>query len=110
MVMRQSDRFAVLANPTLHPAMTTPGRSSAQGMQVNHMEVLCDAKIHSALKLRYLRDGRVELLELEPTSHYPEQTDGWISSEVLYPAGSFGFAVIARRRTSSSDGELPALS
>jgi hypothetical protein len=29
-----------------------------------------------AKELRYLRDGRVELLELEPTSHYPEQTDG----------------------------------
>ena len=29
-----------------------------------------------AKELRYLRDGRVELLELEPTSHNPEQTDG----------------------------------
>jgi hypothetical protein len=50
MIMRRSDRFAVLANPTLHPAMTTPDRSSAQGMQVNHLEVLCNAKIHNALK------------------------------------------------------------
>jgi hypothetical protein len=29
-----------------------------------------------AKELRCLRDGRVELLELEPTSHNPEQTDG----------------------------------
>jgi hypothetical protein len=48
--MKQSDHFAVLANPTLHPAMTTPERLSAQGMQVNHMELPCNAQIHNARK------------------------------------------------------------
>jgi hypothetical protein len=29
-----------------------------------------------AEELRYLRDGRIELLELEPTSYNPERADG----------------------------------
>jgi hypothetical protein len=50
-----------------------------------------------AKELRYLRDGRVELLELEPTSHNPEQTDGDGFPVKSLPSSSFGFAAIALR-------------
>jgi hypothetical protein len=57
-----------------------------------------------AKELRHLRGGRVELLEL--MKNRPTATD----FRHPYMASSFGSAVTARRRTSSSDGQLPALS
>jgi hypothetical protein len=52
------------------------------------------------------RDGRVELLELEPTSHNPEQTDGGRFPVKSLPASSFELCgdcakthIIARWRT-----------
>lgn len=78
-VVPTMELMAGLAGPT------TPDRSSAQGMQVNHMELPCNAQIHNALKsFAIFGMGGSNCWNLEPTSPYPEQTDGrWIYGEVL---------------------------
>jgi hypothetical protein len=70
-VVPTMELMAGLAGPT------TPDRSSAQGMQVNHMELPCNAQIHNALKSSAIFGmGGSNCWNLEPTSPYPEQTDG----------------------------------
>jgi hypothetical protein len=61
-------------------------------------------------ELLYLREGSLQLLELEPDSaDQARQDDGAFAMKPLR-SKFFGFVVSARRHISLSNGQLPALS